>query len=89
MFSFAPKRAKDAKISHTFEVKDTTLGKHGNKVGLPEDFPFDPLRSWKRARIPVWLSEEIAKHCASELKSGLRLEVRTIDSSVVTLEEYV
>ena len=43
------------------------IGKGGNKVGLPEDFPFDPLRSWKRARIPVFVSERIAEAC----KNGL------------------
>lgn len=36
------------------------FAKGGDKRGLPEDFPFDPLRSWKRARIPVFLSQSIA-----------------------------
>jgi hypothetical protein len=48
----------------------TTLGKGGNKIGLPEDFPFDPLRSWKRARIPVFLSERIAEACKQALSQG-------------------
>ena len=38
--------------------------KGGNRVGLPEDFPFDPLRSWKRARIPIWLALQIARNVA-------------------------
>lgn len=41
-----------------------TKGSDGR--GLPEDFAFDPLRSWKRARIPVFLAEEIAKACTDE-----------------------
>lgn len=56
----------DTKICHTFEKN-----KGGNRVGLPEDFPFDPLRSWKRARIPVFLSQRIARAC----KEALTLEV--------------
>lgn len=55
----------DTKMSHTFEKKP--LNKGGNRMGLPEDFAFDPLRSWKRARIPVWLAMQIAEACRSEL----------------------
>lgn len=68
MFEFQPIRQKDAKISHTFEHHGKggdILGKGGGRIGLPEDFPFDPLRSWKRARIPVWLSQSIAKQILS------------------------
>jgi C-5 cytosine-specific DNA methylase len=39
-----------------------TKGSDGR--GLPEDFAFDPLRSWKRARIPVFIAEELAKACS-------------------------
>jgi hypothetical protein len=41
--------------------------KRGNALGLPEDFPFDPLRSWRRARLPVFLSQAIARECKSAL----------------------
>lgn len=47
----------DRKMSHSFEKRN----KGGNKIGLPEDFPFDPLRSWKRARIPVFLAQKLAQ----------------------------
>jgi hypothetical protein len=53
----------DNKIYHTFEK-----GKGGNRIGLPEDFAFDPLRSWKRARIPVFLSQKIAVACHEALQ---------------------
>lgn len=62
MFASEPKRKGDNKICHTFE-----LGKGSNRIGLPEDFPFDPLRSWKRAKIPVFLSQQIAKVCRESL----------------------
>ena len=42
--------------------------KGGNRIGLPEEFPFDPLRAWKRARIPVWLSMQIAEAVREELR---------------------
>lgn len=42
--------------------------KRGNRLGLPEDFPFDPLRSWRRARLPVFLSQAIAHACLRGLK---------------------
>jgi hypothetical protein len=42
------------------QLNDWKKGKGGTRRGLPEDFPFDPLRSWKRARIPVFLSHSIA-----------------------------
>jgi hypothetical protein len=58
MFDYEPRRGGDLKLSHSFE-----LGKGGDRIGLPEDFPFDPLRSWKRARIPVWLAQSIARMC--------------------------
>ena len=45
----------------------TTIGKGGNKIGLPEDFPFDPLRSWKRARIPTFVAERVAHVCYNAL----------------------
>lgn len=34
---------------------------------MAEDFAFDPLSSWKRARIPVFIAQEIAKRCDSSL----------------------
>jgi len=63
MFEFEPKRGGDSLLSHTFEHSGkggNVLGKRSGTIGLPEDFPFDPLRSWKRARIPVFLSQVIA-----------------------------
>jgi hypothetical protein len=42
------------------QLNDWKKGKGWTRRGLPEDFPFDPLRSWKRARIPVFLSYSIA-----------------------------
>lgn len=53
----------DVKLSHTFErgKGGNIFGKGGNRIGLPQDFAFDPLRSWKRARIPVFLSQRIAR----------------------------
>jgi hypothetical protein len=55
MFEFQPNldRAKGGNV----------FGEGGGRIGLPEDFPFDPLRSWKRARIPVWLAQSIARMC--------------------------
>jgi hypothetical protein len=41
--------------------------KGGNKIGLPEDSYRDPLRSWKRARIPVELSLAVARACKEAL----------------------
>ena len=57
----------DSKISHTFEKN-----KGGNRIGLPEDFAFDPLRSWKRTRIPVWLSMQIAEAVRDALQGQYR-----------------
>ncbi len=37
--------------------------KGGDKIGLPEDSYRDPLRSWKRARIPIELSLAVARAC--------------------------
>lgn len=51
------------------QLNDWQRGKGGDRRGLPEDFPFDPLRSWKRARIPVWLSQTIAKAVVSTYSS--------------------
>jgi len=70
MFEFEPRRGGDQKISHTFEHNGkggNVLGKGGGRIGLPEDFPFDPLRSWKRARIPVFLAQTIARAIKKEL----------------------
>jgi hypothetical protein len=76
MFEYEPKRGGDLKLCHSFELgkgvkHDTissprTYNKGGDRIGLPEDFPFDPLRSWKRARVPVWLAQSIAKWCKTE-----------------------
>lgn len=73
-------RGGDSKTSHTFEHHGKggdVFGKGGGRIGRPEDFPFDPLRSWKRARIPVWLSQQIARWCDSALKPKPILEVVT------------
>lgn len=71
MFEFEPKRGGDQKLSRSFELgkgikhgpisPPRTYNKGGDRIGLPEDFPFDPIRSWKRARIPVWLAQSIAR----------------------------
>jgi hypothetical protein len=45
---------------HDTITPERAYNKGGDRIGLPEDFPFDPLRSWKRAKIPVWLAQEIA-----------------------------
>lgn len=37
--------------------------KRYGKFGMVEDFPFDPLRAWKRARIPVWVAQTVAYAC--------------------------
>lgn len=71
MFEFEPKRGGDQKTSHTFEHHGkggNVLGKGGGRIGLPEDFAFDPLRSWKRARIPVFLSQSIARAINKEME---------------------
>jgi len=52
------------------QLNDWQRGKGGDRRGLPEDFPFDPLRSWKRARIPVWLAQTIAKACKATILGG-------------------
>jgi hypothetical protein len=51
-------------------TKKWVIGKGGTRRGLPEDFPFDPLRSWKRARIPVWLGLSIATAISREIGSS-------------------
>lgn len=59
-------RGGDVKTSHTFEhggKGGDVFGKGGGRLGLPEDFAFDPLRSWKRAKIPVWISQTVAGCC--------------------------
>jgi len=70
MFEFEPRRGGDTKLSHSFEHHGkggNVLGKGGGRIGLPEDFAFDPLRSWKRARIPIFLAMTIAKVIKAEL----------------------
>jgi len=70
MFDFEPRRRGDTKMSHTFEHTGKggdIFGKAGGRTGIPEDFAWDPLRSWKRARIPVFLSQVIAKVVKGEL----------------------
>ena len=71
LFEFQPKRARDVKLCHSFEHHGKggdLLGKGGGRRGLPEDFAFDPLRSWKRARIPVFLAQRMARIIAEKLK---------------------
>lgn len=71
MFEFEPKRRGDIKISHTFEHNGkggNVMGNGGGRIGLPKDFAFDPLRSWKRARIPTFLSQSIAKQIKEHFK---------------------
>ena len=41
-----------------------------NKRTLPQDFAFDPLRSWKRARMPVWVGQTVARACKEKLLLG-------------------
>jgi len=65
LFEQEPTRTKDVKLSHSFERNE--LWKRGGKIGLPEDFPFDPLRSWRRARIPVFLAQTVARWCKQQL----------------------
>ena len=75
MFEFEPKRKGDVKLSHSFEHHGkggNVLGKGGGRIGLPEDFPFDPLSSWKRARIPVFLAQTIARACRQSLEVAER-----------------
>jgi hypothetical protein len=45
-------------IFDDFVVKTTKKG-HFKEIG--GQISFDPLQSWKRARIPIWLSQHIAK----------------------------
>lgn len=44
------------------------ITKGGDRLGLPEDFPFDPLRSWRRARMPLPVSMTLAKACKEQLQ---------------------
>jgi len=46
------------------------ITKRGDRLGLPEDFPFDPMRSWKRARFPLPLSLVLAKACKATILGG-------------------
>jgi hypothetical protein len=49
---------------------DGNPNKGGDKIGLPEESYRDPLRSWKRARIPVQLSLAVARACKEELSKA-------------------
>ncbi len=59
----------------TFEPSKKTLQKRSEceqRQGirywrLAEDFAFDPLSSWKRARIPVFIAQEIARRIDSQI----------------------
>jgi hypothetical protein len=76
LFETQPTKTKDVKLSHSLERNE--LWKRGGKIGLPEDFPFDPLRSWRRARIPTFLAQTVARWCnqaiLEEAKIGGRLD---------------
>ena len=67
MFETEPRRSTRKSLGVHFGKGGDVLGKGGGRIGLPEDFPFDPLRSWKRARIPVFLSQRIAQVCKEAL----------------------
>jgi ribosomal protein S27AE len=71
LFDSHPNRSGNAKLSHSFEHHGKggdVMGKGGGRIGLPEDFPFDPLRSWKRARIPVFLAQQVARWCKANIQ---------------------
>jgi len=53
------------------------LTKTKKPVTMIEDFPLDPLRSWKRARIPVWVSQHVARACKEALASAYNSEAKT------------
>jgi C-5 cytosine-specific DNA methylase len=55
----------EKKISHNYEKPR----EHGTRP--PDDFPFNPLRSWQRARIPIWLAGSMAKKIKEELTEKL------------------
>lgn len=74
-FMLPDSRGGNRRISHSSEHRDNSLGKGGNKIGLPEDFPFDPLRSWKRAKIPTFLGQTIARAAIEEMGATDRPEV--------------
>jgi len=41
--------------------------KRYGKFGMVEDFAFDPLRAWKRARIPLWVAQHVARACKDRI----------------------
>src|SRR5207247_850188 len=63
MFDAEPGKKQKEKGTHATKAPSGkwVVTKGGNRVGLPEDFAFDPLRSWKRARIPIFLAQTMAK----------------------------
>lgn len=70
-FDAGPKQVGDQKMSHSFEHHGkggNVFGKGGGRVDLPKDLAFDPLRSWKRARIPVFLAQTLAKACRMKIQ---------------------
>lgn len=52
----------EKKISHNYEKPRL----HGTRP--PDDFPFNPLRSWQRSRIPIWLAESMARVVKKEFQ---------------------
>ena len=74
MFESEPRRGDQKSLGVHQGKGGNVFGKGGGRVGLPKDFPFDPLRSWKRARIPTFLAQTIAKACVRELENELIVE---------------
>ncbi|MDG6922678.1 MAG: DNA cytosine methyltransferase [Nitrososphaerota archaeon] len=78
MFDFEFNTGGDYKMSHTWQHRGA-----GNVLYLSppkadkeleiKDFAFDPLRSWKRAKIPVWMSQQLARQCNEQISREIIL----------------
>jgi hypothetical protein len=62
-----PDMEKDKYKNKLFHQEARYVAKK-NKSIVPQDFPCDPLRSWKRAKIPVWVAQTIAKACKEKMQ---------------------
>lgn len=58
-----PDRQHSKSFHQELRYRAPYLSKSKKPVSMIEDFPFDPLRSWKRARIPVWVAQTLAQAC--------------------------
>jgi hypothetical protein len=58
--------SRNKNTSSVFSSEAIAVAKKNRGI-LPQDFPFDPLRSWKRSKIPIWVSQTVAKACAEWL----------------------